>query len=524
MTRPPRRSSPRRGLALSALAAVLTWAGPAVAATERYALLVGNNRGDADDEDLRYAESDAVRLGEVLRDLGGFDAENVLVLRGRGAADVRASLARLERRIAALPGDALLLVYYSGHADAGALHLGGDALALSELERMVTDSRASVRLLVVDSCRSGALTRRKGGRPVAGFAVRVDESLAARGVVTLTSSSATEDAQESDELGASFFTHYLVSGLMGAADTSGDGTVSLAEAYRHAYESTLRATSRTVAGVQHATFRYDLSGHGDLPLTRLSGLPGQRAWIRVPKERSYLLLRGDDAGAVVAEVGLRDARRRISVRPGRYFVRGRGSDHLLEGTVTVRSGDDRAVIDSDLRRVEYARLVRKGGGIRPWVWSPELGMRARSSVDNSDRPCVGAFAGAAVDLPAFWLGARLSWCRSGYEFDGLQADLDELDLALRAGKAFDVSALTLAPFASVGGGLFRQHFTTMGTAPDRTTAMGRIGTGLSISTALGRGLYAIVEAAGDFYAFRRDGDGLAADFALSVGAGLGWSL
>ena len=61
----------------------------------------------------------------------------------------------------------------------------------------------------------------------------------------LAATAASEDAQESDELRGSFFTHYLVSGLLGAADEDGDGAVTLAEAYDHAYAATLRATSRT---------------------------------------------------------------------------------------------------------------------------------------------------------------------------------------------------------------------------------------------------------------------------------------
>ncbi len=514
----------RASLALVAAVAALL-AGPAsnAAAAERYALLVGNNRGDGDDQDLRYAESDASRVGEVLRDLGGFRRENVILLQGQGAAGVRAALAKLERRIAAGAADALLLIYYSGHADAGALHLGNDPLPLAELERLVIASRATLRLLLVDSCRSGALTRRKGARRVPAFSVELDEALAAQGVVTLTSSTATEDAQESDELGGSFFTHYLVSGLMGAADTSGDDVVSLAEAYRHAYESTVRATSRTIAGVQHATFRYELSGHGDLPLTRLHGIPGQRAWIRFPRHRSYLLLRDDDAGAVVAEVGLRHARRRMSVRPGRYFVRGRGRDHLLEGSFRLNAGDDRAIADGDLRRVEYARLVRKGDGLRDSVHGPELGVRGRTAVDNSDQPCLGGFAGWRADLPSFWLGARVGWCRSSYSQELLRASLDEVDLVVRAGKAWDLPLVTIAPFAAAGGGLFHQRFTTAGVAPSRTSAVGRLGAGLSFSAALWRGLFASLEATGDAYAFRRDGDGLTADFAFALSAGIGWS-
>jgi hypothetical protein len=48
-----------------------------------------------------------------------------------------------------------------------------------------------------------------------------------RGHAFLTSSAASEVAQESDRIRASYFTYYLVSGLRGAADVTGEGKVTL---------------------------------------------------------------------------------------------------------------------------------------------------------------------------------------------------------------------------------------------------------------------------------------------------------
>jgi len=42
---------------------------------------------------------------------------------------------------------------------------------------------------------------------------------------------------------------------------------------------------------------------------------------------------------VVAEVSARDKSRRLSVRAGKYFVRGRGPDVLLEGSFDAPAGD-----------------------------------------------------------------------------------------------------------------------------------------------------------------------------------------
>ena len=146
----------------------------------------------------------------------------------------------------------LLVVYYSGHADAEALHLGGSRLSFGELTDAVEAMPVDVRVLVVDACRSGGLTRVKGATPAEPFAISTEDRLAATGTAIITSSSAGEDAQESDDLGGGVFTHHWVAGLLGAADTSDDGAVTLTEAYRYAYAQTLRSTSLQPV-VQHPT-------------------------------------------------------------------------------------------------------------------------------------------------------------------------------------------------------------------------------------------------------------------------------
>ena len=49
--------------------------------------------------------------------------------------------------------------------------------------------------------------------------------------------------EESDLLGGSYFSHHLASGLLGDADRSADGRVTLAEAYAYAYERTVADTA-----------------------------------------------------------------------------------------------------------------------------------------------------------------------------------------------------------------------------------------------------------------------------------------
>ena len=322
-----------RVLAALAVACVVRWPAVASAATDRFAVLIGNNEGAPDEAQLRYAERDIEKIDEILRELGGFEARNIAVLRGADADTVVRTLADVNdrvRRSRSKGNEALLLVYYSGHASADALHLGGTELKVALLNDLVTGSPATVRILVSDACRSGALTRVKGGRVGPAVAVELDDGLAGEGAVLLTSSAAGEDAQESDALGGSFFTHYFASGLLGSADMDGDGAVALEEAYRYARDATIRASSRTLAGTQHPTYRYDLKGRGSVVLTRL-GESKRRGKLELPTGHQFLVLADHTDGAVVAEVAVHDKARSLWLAPGRYGLVGRASDHLPEG-------------------------------------------------------------------------------------------------------------------------------------------------------------------------------------------------
>src|SRR5207245_7416203 len=97
-----------------------------------------------------------------------------------------------------------------------------------------------------------------------------------RGLVLIASSAADEESQESDEISGSFFTHYLASGLLGDADASGDGKVTLAEAYAYAYGRTVGSTAETRAGAQHPVYLHDLGGAGDVVPTELAPARGAR--------------------------------------------------------------------------------------------------------------------------------------------------------------------------------------------------------------------------------------------------------
>lgn len=485
-------------LAVSVTLAVMGFAGSASAAVHRYAVIMGDNRGDTGDVELRYAESDAQRVYDVLKDLGGFEPTDMVLLRGEDAPRAQATLIAINERIRAViasGADALLFVYYSGHAGADALHMAGSRFDLDPLEQLVRGSAATFRILAVDACRSGTLTRAKGGRPAPPFAIDIDEHLSEQGVVLLTSSAANEDAQESDALQGSFFTHAFVSALLGAGDADGDGRVTLDEAYRYAFDATLRATSATWAGAQHPTFRYDLRGVGELPLTSLAAPGRGRATLVFPPNRMYLVMAEGENGTVVGEVGDTSRGRRMSLRPGRYFVRGRATDRLLEGMVDAPDGASVDVGDDRLRSVEYARLVRKGSGVRTVVQGVEAGGFWQTPLKDADDLCWGAFAGWQVHMAVVNVGARLAACHASFTNDYLRASSNAYGGELRVTHTWDAPVVGIDLGLALGGWLLTQHFTTAGVAPTRETPAASLALVLGLHVDLGAGFAAFVDAA-----------------------------
>jgi hypothetical protein len=479
------------------------------ASVQRYAVIIGNDQGRAAEQPLRYAASDAQKVYDVLRDLGGFEPKDMVLLRNESAATLRSTLIELNDRIrssvAQPERQTLLFVYYSGHADAESLHLGGSDLRIEELGQLVRGSPASFRLLVLDACRSGALTRVKGGTIAEPFPLGAAQAqLASEGLAFMTASSWTEDAQESDALAGSLFTHAFVSGLVGAADRDGDGAVVLEEAYRYAYDATLRLTSRTRGGLQHPTFHYDYRGQGGLVLTTPRAHGGRRGLLHLPRDVGFVVLREHETGPVVAELGAGDRSRSLSLRAGRYLALGRGDDYLLERTVELHADQSLALERSDFERVEYDRLVRKGADSRPMSHALELGPRLRSVLPNATRPCAGVFLGYGLDLQHFSLLARVGGCLSGFESPNAvlhDADSNELDLELRLLHAWDLPLVTFHVGAGAGGALFMQRFETEASAPSRETLALVVHAAAGATVALGSAYYATLDAAIQSYLF-----------------------
>lgn len=497
--------------------------------TRRFALLVGDNHGGAGTIPLYYAHDDARRIHDILVRLGGVKPGDARLLFDADKSDFLEALAALDARIARARarGDrTVLLVYYSGHAKDGALRLGNTALPLDELRKLLAAAPADVRIGILDSCRSGMIDRAKGARRAPAFDVDTGSQTQARGMVLLTSSSANEDSQESDRIGGSFFTYNLASGLLGDADRSGDGRVTLSEAYAYAYDHTVAETASTAAGPQHPTFAYDLAGNGDVVLTDVGRRHEGLLLPAAAPAGTYFLVNG--SGRVSAEVDKSaNVARHIALAPGDYKVERRLSDHLRIGDVTIPGGRTVTLDEGTLHDAPFADDPVKGAGTR--FGPPETTAWGVALLYQSFFAAGGLFPSAPIlsvetRLPGVFgrdwrlgLDVDVGGSHGTLTVDGLQPltyAYSEIGVGAAVDRVFDLGVIQPYLGARVGFVFLHRAFDASTGLPAQyfsTFTPGLVG-GLGLR--LGAGFQLAIEGRLDYLYYNVDGDRSLGDFSL----------
>jgi hypothetical protein len=344
-----------------ALPAWMAFCPPAEAGVRRFGVMVGNNEGTSGMPLLYFAEQDAEKMSGVLTSVGGYQADDVAVVLGGNRSEVMQALVSVRGEIAmahAKGDETLFLFYYSGHANKSQLQLGRTWLTYDELDRLVELTGADVRLAFLDACQSGAMTRSKGGTLKPGFMSDITEKLGSTGQVIITSSSGDESSQESDEIGGSYFTHFLTSALVGAADEDADERITLAEAYRYVYHETVFRTSGTRGGSQHPTYEWDLAGKGDVVLADLSAARSSLEF--APDVEGTVAIFDQNRRMFVAELELGPEGDRVSLRPGAYLIQKRYPTHLEVARVDLADGATVIVGAADFEAMAYEDDQAKG--------------------------------------------------------------------------------------------------------------------------------------------------------------------
>jgi hypothetical protein len=354
-------------LACSATAAAPAGAQPAQTAgaqptREDYALVVGSNLGGPGQAPLRYAEEDANRVADVLTALGGYPDQHVERLLQPSAAELRAAIERIRVRVLPLAGSGVqwrFFFYYSGHARADALNLGPEQLPLAELRERLLGLPATLSVVVLDACQSGAFSRVKGAGRAADFSFNSVDRLNTAGIAVIASSSAQELSQESDELRSSFFTHHWLVALRGGGDRDADGRVTLSEAYQYTYNHTLATTAQTAVGEQHATLETSFKGQDDVPLTQPAAA---NAHLRIPTLfEGRVLVQSLPSWSVLAELDkARGEPIRLALPAGHYAASVRQGSGVSRCMLVLRDGAETMLYPNQCAHVALASTLVKG--------------------------------------------------------------------------------------------------------------------------------------------------------------------
>ncbi|MFC2160474.1 caspase domain-containing protein [Acidobacteriota bacterium] len=327
--------------------------------TRRFAFLVGANNGGKDRVILRYAVDDARAIEDVLKEMGGLLPGDSHFLEEPDREKFFSELEKLSKDVAKARNTfrrVEVILYYSGHSDEESIYLGNSRVTYKEFRDIITSMNADVRIAILDSCASGALTLPKGVIKKSPFLM--DTAYDMKGYAFMTSSSASEAAQESGRLGRSYFTHNLISGMRGAADMNLDGRITLNEAYQFAFDGTLTQTEKTMAGPQHPNYHIQMSGTGDVVITEI-------------RESSAVLVLNEDIdgkfyihnkdNVLIVELEKKAGRKiSIGLNEGDYRIINLSSRDIFESILSLENGKSFELDSSHFSQTDKIPTVLRG--------------------------------------------------------------------------------------------------------------------------------------------------------------------
>ena len=505
---------------LSILTALLIL--PGVLAAEegkvvRVAVVVGNNLGATQQEELKFAESDASRMRDVLLKLAGFKEDNVYLLLGRDHDELEQALQDVEVRFEGTDAQLFFLFYFSGHSDGYHLEMNGEPVSFAVVRKWLRNTGAKVTVVVLDACHSGQLISVKGMRPGPSFDVEMEGDLRAEGTAIITSSAVGERAQESGRIRGAFFTHHLVSGLYGAADSNGDLKVSLSEVYAYAYGRTLADTLKSLAGTQHPSYSYRLEGKGgDVTLTRLTANAALLVFPRTMDGAFFVVEK--DTARVVAELTVPTHNsRRLFLPAGDYRVVRRTRDRVEGTEVHLEKGQTHTIEPSTFVKADMELPGTRGSWVtRKWMVAAYYGL----SAEFMRRMGALSSGGMMVmrEMGPLELFGRLSFAGTSVDEQGFRYDMQVMEAAVGMLWRVGFKDVHLLAGPLVGGGLLVQNVGPGGSYTATTMSAGAL---MGVELKVFEPISVLAAWEGDALFFRRSGE-MTNEFTLKALLGLGW--
>jgi hypothetical protein len=238
----------------------------------RWAVLVGVDAyKDRTYRRLRVCTQDLSAISQQLS-VSGFAPASMYVLSNHTSElPTRENILTTLKAIAlATKPEDLLLFYYTGHGDIDEhesylvandgrfINLEHTAVAINQIKKIMQQSSARAKVLILDACHGGAAIGTKGPRRMSpDFIQRVFEQ--AQGIAILSSCMQNQVSYEWQKQSRSVFTYYLLEALQGLADNDDKGFVTVADIHRHVSNGVIQwATSNKKP--QTPTFQAEMAG------------------------------------------------------------------------------------------------------------------------------------------------------------------------------------------------------------------------------------------------------------------------
>ena len=244
---------------------------------KKRALLIGINDYILDDHigSLQYCVNDVVELNDVISNeqRGNFSSSELLHSENDNIKNqpTRSNIMSMTNLLAHnSKTDDTILFYFAGHgfenggvnyllpSDSRLNILSDSAISLQWIKETLNTSPARKKLMIIDACHSGATIGRSSSFPMTKmFYEKMFEE--AEGFAILSSCKIGQLSYDYPEKNHGAFSYYLLEGLRGAADSDGDGIITVPDSNNYVSKK-LHEWSIDNQVQQNPTFEYKVSG------------------------------------------------------------------------------------------------------------------------------------------------------------------------------------------------------------------------------------------------------------------------
>ena len=187
-----------------------------------------------------------------------------------------------------------------------------------------------------------------------------------------------------------------------AADVSGDGKVTLNEAYQFAFHETLSTTEETQAGAQHPSYDINLSGTGDVVMTDVRQMP---AGLIVGKSlHGSLFIRNADYQLVAEVFKVAGRSLELGLEPGSYDIHFDQKPGKFQANIEIKDGERFGLAPENLFSVDSEKTVSRGDKKK----TKELRSVSFGIIDRMDEPYDGIQVSLFGNRSSYTTGTQIA--------------------------------------------------------------------------------------------------------------------